>query len=248
MHQTEEAFERESAQKKVVQAKLAELESMKAEKAAEVKLKMDALHNAEAEPGRLRRTIGSIETAHASMEKDYQNLLKRIELLERDGEDQSKRRIEGEKIRTGVLEKLELNRQTLEERERDVNAVQAKLDKAKAAAHDLVTRKLEINIKKRDADSQLRHLNDQLTITNKEYDTLKRTLKKKRIVLNLVLQNLPGLEGQLRDQELALKHIQDDISSKQKELQKYKDEMDYHVARLLQQEGVEAERKKVSIE
>lgn len=243
MRATEEAFERESVQKKAVHGKLADAQATQAERAMELKQKQDALHIAEAEPGRLRRTISSIESAHAGMEKDLGSLAKRIEHLDHDNSDQAKKKAEAERIRTSVLEKLELNRQTLEERERDVSSVQGKLDKAKAVAHDLVTRKVEISIKKRDAESHVRHLHDALTLTSKDYETLKRTLKKKRIVLNLVKQNMPGLEGQLKDQELGLKHLQDDVSAKQKELTKLKDEMDYLVARLLSQEGVEESRK-----
>lgn len=102
-----------------------------------------------------------------------------------------------------------------------------------------------IYIYRRDAESHLRHLRDQHTIMSKDYDSLKRQLKKKRIVLNLVKQNLPGLEAQQKDQEIALKHAQDDRSNKNKEIQKLKEEIDYHIARLLQQENVEKDKKEV---
>lgn len=64
------------------------------------------------------------------MEKDYQNIIKRIEFLDKDVADQAHKKEDAEKLRTTLLEKLELNRQTLEERERDVQSVKAKLGNA----------------------------------------------------------------------------------------------------------------------
>lgn len=112
-------------------------------------MKTDNLTNAEVEPGRIGRTIHSIETAHENMTREFHQLLRKVENFDREVDEQNKRRIEAEKLRKNILEKLELNRQTLEEREKDAALVQANLDKAKALAHDLATRKVEINVKKR---------------------------------------------------------------------------------------------------
>ncbi|RYH08711.1 hypothetical protein EON65_40675 [archaeon] len=223
------------------------------------------------------------------MEKDFQNIIKRIEFLDKDAADQTHKKGDAEKLRTTLLEKLELNRQTLEERERDVQSVKAKLgmkqifiifyfcllvflfsfersflyensyfsilpssnfnclvskDKAQQLAHDIATRKMEVTIKQKDAECVVRHARDSLILSTKDYENVKRALKKRRIVLNLCKQNLPGLEGQLKDQEVSLRHLKDDILHKQKEVVKMKEEIDYHVARLLQQEGLEGDRKK----
>lgn len=117
-------------------------------------------------------------------------------------------------------------------------------DKAHQLAHDIATRKMEVSIKQKDAECVVRHARDSLALSTKEYENVKRALKKRRIVLNLCKQNLPGLEGQLKDQDVSLRHLKDDITHKQKEVGKMKEEIDYHVARLLQQEGLEGDRKK----
>lgn len=179
-----------------------------------------------------------------AMDKDMHILLKRLEIAGKDQEKQSIRRTETDKLRLNILEKLELNRQTLEDREKDVNAVRLNLARAIALKDELATKKIELLTHKRELDSSLRHTHDQLSLTAKECETYHRTLKKKRIVLDLVLENLPGLESQLRDQEIAKRRLQEERISKKKEIEHLRDEVDTSVARLLTQEGVEEGRKK----
>ena len=82
-------------------------------------------------------------------------------------------------------------------------------------------------------------------LANKDYDALKRQLKKKRVVADTVRQTMPTIEENLKDQEVLLRNVQDERSKRSKEIQKQKDEVDAHVARLLQQEGLEGEKKAV---
>lgn len=245
LSQAEEGYEREVGQKQILHSRLAELENQKGEKEETLNIKTDALAIAQAEPGRLERQIQSIENAYVDMEQDHRAVLRKIRNFEAEQEAQAKRRIEAEKLRTSILEKLELNRQTLEERERDVAAVFSNLEKAKASGHDLVTKKVELNVKQREIDGALRHLQDQQNLAQKDYELLKRQLKKKRIVANTVQQNLPGIEEQLRNQELLLRNVQDERVKKSKEIQKMKEEVDSYIAKLLQQENVEQDKKKV---
>ena len=245
MSQADEGYGKEEAQKSAIVARLKELEEQKREKQGHLHLKQDTLDITEKEPGRLQRQITSIEGAHHDMLADYRALQRRMKAFELEQEAQVKRRADAEKLRNSILEKLELNRQTLEEREQDVAAITANLDKAKAVGHDLVTRRVELNVKKREADNQLRHLNDQLMLANKDFDVVKRQLKKKRVVADSARLSMPTIEDNLKDQEALLRNVQDERGKRSKDIQKQKDEVDSHVARLLQQEGVELEKKQV---
>lgn len=242
----EENFERETNQKQALEIKVIEVEATKLDRESVLHQKTDALSTAQAEPGRFQRQIGSIESAVESMQKDLQNLARRTEICDKDLEKLSSKRTEQEKVRMNILEKLELNRQTLEDREKDVNAVQINLEKAKALSQDLLAQKLELTAKRREAESTLRHTRDSLTLAQKDHEALLRGEKKKRIVLDLVRENVPGLESQLKDQEMARKRIQEERIAKKKEIEKLKDEVDMHVAKLLAQEGIEETKKKVS--
>lgn len=217
---------------------------MKLERESVLQQKTDALSTAQAEPSRFQRQIGSIESAVETMQKDLSNLAKRTEICEKDLEKQANKRAEQEKIRLNILEKLELNRQTLEDREKDVQAVQINLEKTKSMSQDLLAKKLELTAKRREAESELRHTKDAYALAQKDHEALIRGEKKKRIVLDLVRENIPGLEAQLKDQEMQRKRMQDERISKKKEIEKLKDEVDMNVARLLAQEGVEESKKK----
>lgn len=244
---TDEAYERETAQKQILEIKVVEVEAVKMDREAILMQKTDALATAQAEPGRFQRQIGSIETAVETMQKDLANLAKRTEICDKDLEKQAAKRVEQEKVRLNILEKLELNRQTLEDREKDVHAVHINLEKCKSQSQDLLARKLELTAKKREAESSLRHTKDALALAQKDRESLIRGEKKKRIVLDLVRENKPGLESQLKDQEMQRKRMQEERISKKREIEKLKDEVDMNVARLLAQEGVEESRKKVTL-
>ena len=241
---TDEAYERETAQKKLIQDRVLELENLTLEKEGIYQTKLDSLHSAESEPGRLQRQIASIENASVAIRGDETSITKKIQVFLEDSKAQEQKKNELLKLRTNILEKLELNRQTLEERERDIQAVSTNLEKSKALSHDLITQKIELNLRKKELDNQLRHSNDQLMLTTKDYEGLTRQLKKKTIVLDLVKQNIPGLESQLKDQDMLIKNSIDERNNKKKELNKLKEENDYHIARLLTTEDVEKDKKK----
>jgi chromosome segregation ATPase len=220
------------------------LEAQNAERQEVIKSKTDHLKVAELEPGRLKRQISSIENARVSMDVDLRSIERAARRFDDELEIQLKRRGEAEKLRKTILEKLELNRQTLEGREQDVASVKANLDRAKAQTHDIMTKKYELTVRKREVDGTLRHTNDQLTVAEKDYEMLKRTLKKKRTMTDSVKQVLPSLDGQMKDQETIQRGIQDEKNWKMKEMKKFKDEVDTYLARFMLLEGIEADKKK----
>lgn len=243
--QTEEAHEKESAQEKYLTDRIEELDQLLEERSAAIDAKAETLQSAEMEPGRLERQISSIENALNSMDTENRSFARKIKMFDSEQESQARRRIETEKQRKTILEKLELNRQTLEEREQDTATVKSNLEKAKALNHDLITTRVEVNVRRRDIDSKLRHLNDQFALATKDYEILKRQIKKKRSVMDSSKEILPILEAQLQDQEILLKNHLEEKAHKKREIQKMKDEIDSQVNRLLQQEGLEKDKKRV---
>mmetsp|Transcript_20552 Transcript_20552/g.45724 ORF Transcript_20552/g.45724 Transcript_20552/m.45724 type:complete len:923 (+) Transcript_20552:189-2957(+) len=244
MAQADESYSHEEAQRSGLHARLMELQAQKHEKQEFLRQKRDNLEVSEKEPGRLSRQIGSIESAKADMMGEHRTLQRRLKAQDLEQEAQAKRRSDAEKLRSTIIEKLDINRATLEERESDVGSMSANLDKAKALGHDMITRMVELNVKKRDSDNAHRHLTDQLMLSNKDFDVLKRQLKKKRSVAETVKSNLPVVEENLKDYDMQLKNMQDDRSKKFKDLQRSKNEVDQHMARLLQQEGAEGGKRK----
>ena len=80
-------------------------------------------------------------------------------------------------------------------------------------------------------DSHLRHLNDQIGLGEKDFDILKRQLKKKRSNCESAKQLIPGLETQFADQEMHLRLMQDDRSQRHKQNVKLRAEVN-NIAKL----------------
>lgn len=83
-----------------------------------------------------------IEKAKAGIDDDVVKLKLRIKACEEETEIDCEQRAAAEILRVGLLEKLDLNRHTIEKREVDVAAVKKNLEIAKALHHDLITRKV----------------------------------------------------------------------------------------------------------
>jgi DNA-binding CsgD family transcriptional regulator len=134
-------------------------------------------------------------------------------------------------------------RLTISQREQDVAVVRANLDALKARCHDLVTSKVDKNVKNKESDSDLRHRIDQMSLTKKEYDIHRRQLKKKLGILDSVKQMIPILDLQLLDQELLLKTCLEERDEKQHTIARMKEEIEVHLAHFLQNEAIENEKK-----
>lgn len=247
MKAAEESFAKESAQKDLLAARAVELEQQRSKEQEQVKEVMSHLSAAQIEPGRIHRKIESTETALKALEKEHRDVLKRINGLDQEMAHINHRKEEADKLKKSLLEKLDFNAQTIEKREQDVALVRANVEIAKAKHHDLVTKKVELNIKIKDIDSVLRHKNDQLNFANKDFENWKRQYKKKRLIADSVKQLLPTLEEQLLDGEVAFKTYRDEVERNAKALTKMRDEVDVNLAQFLQQEGFEQGKKKVPL-
>ena len=131
------------------------------------------------EPERIARQAESIEKAVVSMSSELKSLQKRMAGIDKVVDQQKERLAEAEKLRVTLDEQLELRRETIEQREQDISSIRLSFENEKAKSHDLLTRKVELNVKKKEVESKMRHNLDQLNTSKKEYDQLKRQYKKK---------------------------------------------------------------------
>lgn len=199
------------------------------------------------EPSRLAKWAESIEKAALSIDGDLSKLSVKVKACDCDIGREGERRMEAEKLRIGLLEKLDLNRHTIEKREVDVAVVQKNLENAKSQHHDLITSKVEINLQMHEYESSQRYHSDQLTLVRKDYDLLKRQLKKKIVITNGVKQLLGPLASQLLDQEISFKSYQSDLEDKKNAIVVIKGEVSFNMVQFLQEDDIEKEKRIVSI-
>ena len=240
---TEELFERETLHKLKIRATFDELENLKRQKDVTIAEKSETLLAAQGEPPRLLKWSETIERAATSIDTEIHNISRRIKNCEHDIEKIAERRKEAEKLRISILEKLTINRSTIEKREVDVAAVTTNLDNARAHHHDLITSKVELNLQRKESESIGRHRNDEFGMTKKAYDTFKRQLKKKMGIANGVKQLISPLEGQLIDQEMVLKTYQDELEMKKKTILSLRAEVEANTIQFLEIDGIEKDKK-----
>ena len=241
--ETDEAIAKETATKDSITSKMdLQHDTQKEKKEASIKLREKLAKNSQ-EPDRVSRQTDAIVKACESMTKEARDVQRRIDQQDEMLEKQKKRRKDAEQLRLGLTEKTELHKQTIESREKDVATVSSTLHNEKAKTHDLVTKKVEVNVKKKEVDGNLRHQNDQAGFQKKEYDNLLRSLKKKRTFCDNVRQILPVLESSLSDAEANLQNYKSERDGLRKQVQDMKDEVDTKMAQFLMQEGLEAGKK-----
>jgi translation initiation factor 2B subunit (eIF-2B alpha/beta/delta family) len=152
LRNADEVFEREAGQKNSLLASVETLQKIKDDKEALLTTKQEHLSAAENEPNRLSKWAETVEKAAVSMDNELRIIHRKIKSFDAELDKQAKRRVEAEKLRKSLLEKLELNRQTIEQREKDVSAVRASLDNTKAVHRDLLTAKVALQSQKKDID------------------------------------------------------------------------------------------------
>lgn len=165
----------------------------------------------------------------------------RITLCQASIDIQLKKKAEAEEVKKNLVHKLELHRETIDSRQVDLNNIKRSLEAEQDKNHQLITKKMEIDLTKRQADEELRHSIDALSTSKKEYDMLKRKLRGKRGMADAAREVLPGLEQTLLDEEHVLKAATEDCRKNAKEILELKAEVDVYIAKYLKQEGVEKE-------
>ncbi len=245
LQNADESFEKETNQKLLLVKRMEELENIRDGKENKIEGKQITLKSAESEPTRLYRQCDAVEKAMKLMEADNKAMKRKFKSFDYEIEQQTKRRHEAEQVKKSLDEKLELNMRTIEKREQDVAIVQSNLDAALAIGHDLLTSRAELNVRKKDVESLLRHKIDNLSFTKKEYQDCKRILKKKSAFVLGMKGMIPTLEEQLRGSELQLKTLISEKNIKSKDVLKMKDEVDSFIADFLLQEGLEGDKKRL---
>lgn len=244
LQKADDNFEKETANKALLVTRCEELEKQRENKKAAVETKQTQIKVASGEPPRLQRQCDAVETAGKSMEREKSDLLRKFREFDEQIEKQQRRRHEAEKLKKSLNEKIELNLQTIEKRDEEVSIIRSTLEASQSEGDDLNAVKVDLNIRRKETESDARHKIDTLTLTKKTYHDSMRLLKKKKSFMEGIKGTLPTLQEQLKGSELTFKTLQSERVGKTRDVLKLKDELDSFIADFLQQEQIEGERKK----
>lgn len=240
---TDDALTKESKRKDELSNKINELEKIHADKAEVLASKEESLKSADSEPQRISRQVESIEKAIQSLSMEYSLLLRKKESLEKELSNQKHNFTEAEKLRKTLNEKLDVNRKTLQSREQDVLSVSNNLDVSRSKVHDFLLKKVELNGARKELETDLRRKIDQFNFAKKEYENMKRQLKKKRMIVDSIKELIPKLEDQKKDIFIDIQLQKHESEKLCKISAKLKQETDACLAHLLHKETLSIEKK-----
>ncbi|CAM9236095.1 unnamed protein product, partial [Chrysoparadoxa australica] len=155
----------------------------------------------------------------------------------------AEKRAEAEEVKTSLLQKLSLLKETIGHRQKDVEAVGKNLELERARHHQLTTEQLEVEVSRREQDQALRLETDSLSLAKKEFDALKRRLRKKRSMADVAASVLPALREQLREVQAEVTVRKNENKALAAQVEDAKHEVDVSIVRFLRQEGVEQEKR-----
>ena len=238
-----EAFDRDTQRKQSLMARAEELEVARHGRTKALQEGKEVLQKASVEPERIRKQAESVQKACDNLASEIERVKEKIASCETEIERQIAKRSEAEEVRTNLQHKLELHRDTIAHRQRDVEAVTKNVEIERARHHALVTTRLELEMQRKATDENLRHEVDSLSLSKKEHEMLNRRLRKKKQIANGAAEVLPTLTAQKVDNEHLLRsHVEENKLGKAT-IESSRQEVDLSIARFLRQEGVERSKR-----
>lgn len=194
------------------------------------------------DPERIRKQADVVQKAAENLDAEVKRLRERLAGSDAELQHQQKKKREADEVSKDLGRKLELHRDTIDQREQDVESVQKNLEFEKTQYHDALTRRAELELSKRGEDDKLKRVVESLGQTNKLFERNKKELKRKRIMLDAVTNTIPQLRMQLHDAGHQLESFRSQNRQYRTQLSELKQEVDIFIARFLRQEQVEASK------
>jgi hypothetical protein len=245
--QIDDTFDKENVTKKTLLKRYNDLEGMKKSKLEELSLLKSKLLKHSMEPARICRQADATEKAVMAMTDQMNGVKRKTMYADTELEKCHQRREATAKLKTSILEKNEIHRLTIEKRDKDVASILKNLEDEKSLLHDNITMKMELNLRRKEIDSDYRHMTETLNFLKKDYDGVKRQYKKKRSKADAVRQLIPTLSEQLVDEQHNVGLYCSDRDENRRRNEKLKDEIDVALAHFLEQEGLEKSKKEVRV-
>ncbi|CAM9197706.1 unnamed protein product [Hapterophycus canaliculatus] len=191
------------------------------------------------EPDRIRKQGDSVHRAASSLDAEVRRLQENTGKAEQDAEKIREKRQQATELKKGLIEKLELQRDTLQHRQKDVEVVTTNLELQRAKNHQLLTERMEVMLEGKEADEKARREGDTLSMEGKFFELMKRKLRKKRAIADAARQVVPVLEQQLGDVQADLQGQEGLAKELSHQAEIIRQDVDIGLAKFLSQEIAE---------
>lgn len=221
---------------------LARLEFLRAENARleqSCSVEQKQLAQLQSDPERMEKQADVVQKAVTNLEREITKARERIRELDAVTDEQSAKAREAEDVQKELSHKLDVHRDTIEQRQRDVDHVNLHLREEQNTHVLRLSEKMRLEIAAKALDMSYRHENERVQKDQKDYDRLKRELKKKILLHDSNRALLPNLKAQVVDARHQISSLKTE-NKKQTQMQlEVKQQVDLLIARFLKQEDGE---------
>jgi chromosome segregation ATPase len=201
------------------------------------------LQKIKADPERIKKNADVVQKAAENLSADVRRLKQRVEDADAELLHQQKKRKEADDVGRDLGRKLDLHRETIEQRQRDVESVKKNLDFEKMQNKQQLERRVILESKQEEAEQNMKRELEQLATDKNDFEKKKKILKKKKSVLEQIQSTLPMLHLQVADNKNQLESYKLENKRHVATLNELKQEVDIFIAKYLRQEGVEQGKK-----
>ena len=238
-------------EKELIETQKTELEELvkEAEESSILKAKRQVdLRKIQGEPDRLRKQGDIVEKAVLNLEKEIERLSEEMvghkELITK--ERIRKKQVEDEHL--DLDRKIETHQKNIKTRIKDKARAHADLETQKQIESRLRESRVEIEIKEREAENHVKTRLDSLTKLGKEFDAVKRVLKKEMRRAQDLNALIPNLKLQLNDCVRESECLRSDQKRARNEYEKLKSDREKLMQQVMQKTDISEERKRALLE
>ena len=146
----------ETARKQEFLERIEQLKGTRVEAEDEKVVQRQTLQKIKADPDRIKKNADVVQKAAENLASDVKRLTQRVEDADAELVHQSRKRKEGDDVHNDLERKLNLHRDTIEQRRGDVEKVKKKRDTEKMQYHQQTNRRLELEMEQKQAEDAMK--------------------------------------------------------------------------------------------
>ncbi|ETN17124.1 hypothetical protein PPTG_05016 [Phytophthora nicotianae INRA-310] len=238
-HRLDSELTKDTQRKKEYLARLDFLhqENARLEQTSAAELKR--LNQLQGDPDRMQKQADVVARAVAALEKETNKDKARAGELQAAVDATAAKLRDADEVHRELAQKLDVHRETIDQRQRDVDHVTLHLREEQNVNVMRLGEKTRLDMRAKALDLATRRENERCTKSQKDYDRLKRELKKQILLLDSSKALLPNLRAQVVDVQHQISALRSENKDQAQRQLDVKQQVDLLIARFLKQEDGE---------
>jgi len=187
----------------------------------------------------LKRNCHVLGQAVETLKSQVHNMFNKVNRREAEIAGQKQKQREADDIERNLTHKLELHRETMEQRQQQVDSIATTLDMRKTYYHTLTATRLELEMTSKQMDGDVRHHNARAVLERKHFEIEKRALLRKKQIATSTKDIVDNLKTKLEESRNILTSYRAETDERAKMVNQMKNSVDLGIVRVLKRENVQ---------